>query len=202
MKTKLLPLLEEKHHLSCCIHYRDFVVGKPFRDNMAESVYNSHKVIALFSSNFVESNYCKYELNLAIGRLLSNRDRCLAVIRIDNVDSNMLPKELKDKSFIDYSNATERRIWKRKLLEFLRLPGDEECHDTDVNQNCKINSTNDDNRERLESASSMESDAHQEHPNADMEEISDLSSTNGNRGRITFMRLESTTSNDTVISVV
>ena len=200
MKTKLLPLLEEKHHLSCCIHYRDFVVGKPFRDNMAESVYNSHKVIALFSSNFVKSNYCKYELNLAIGRLLSNRDRCLAVIRIDNVDSNMLPKELKDKSFIDYSNATERRIWKQKLLAFLRQPGDEECHD--VNHNCNINSTNDDNRERLESASSMESDVHQEHPNADMEEISDLSSTNGNRGRITFMRLESTTSNDTVISVV
>ena len=202
MKTKLLPLLEEKHHLSCCIHYRDFAVGKPFRDSMAESVYNSHKVIALFSSNFVKSNYCKYELDLAIGRLLSHRDRCLAVIRIDKVDSNMLPKELKDKSFIDYSNATERRIWKRKLLEFLRLPGDEECHDTDVNQNCKINSTNDDNRERLESASSMESDAHEEHPNADMEEISDLSSINVILPLLPFVRLESTTSNDTVISVV
>ncbi|CAH3029322.1 unnamed protein product [Porites evermanni] len=202
MKTKLLPLLEEKHHLSCCIHYRDFAVGKPFRDSMAESVYNSHKVIALFSSNFVKSNYCKYELDVAIGRLLSHRDRCLAVIRIDKVDSDMLPKELKDKSFIDYSNATERRIWKRKLLEFLRLPSGEECHDSDVNQNCKIDSTNDENRERLESASSMESDAHQEHLNADMEEISDLSSTNGNRGRIGFMRLESTISNDTVISVV
>ena len=114
----------------------------------------------------------------------------------------MLPKELKDKSFIDYSNATERRIWKRKLLEFLRLPGDEECHDTDVNQNCKINSTNDDNRERLESASSMESDAHEEHPNADMEEISDLSSINVILPLLPFVRLESTTSNDTVISVV
>ncbi|CAH3156637.1 unnamed protein product, partial [Porites lobata] len=183
MKTKLLPLLEEKHHLSCCIHYRDFAVGKPFRDSMAESVYNSHKVIALFSSNFVKSNYCKYELDLAIGRLLSHRDCCLAVIRIDKVDSNMLPKELKDKSFIDYSNATERRIWKRKLLEFLRLPGDEECHDTDVNQNCKINSTNDDNRERLE-------------------KISDLSSINVILPLLPFVRLESTTSNDTVISVV
>ena len=202
MTTKLLPLLEEKHHFSCCIHYRDFAVGKPFRDSMAESVYNSHKVIALFSSNFVKSNYCKYELDLAIGRLLSHRDRCLAVIRIDKVDSNMLPKELKDKSFIDYSNATERRIWKQKLLAFLRQPGDEECHDTDVNQNCKINSTNDDNRERLESASSMESDAHEEHPNDDMEEISDLSSTNGNRERIGFVRLESTISNDTVISML
>lgn len=201
METKLLPLLE-KHHLSYCIHYKHFAVGKPFRDNMAESVYISHKVIALFSRNFVKSSYCKYELDLAIGRLLSLRDRCLAVIRIDKVDSNMLPKELKDKSFIDYSNATERRIWKRKLLEFLRQPGDEECHDADVNQNCNNNSTNDDNRERLESASSMESDAHLEHPNADMEEISDLSSTNGNRERIGFMRLESTISNDTVISVV
>ena len=201
METKLLPLLE-KHHLTCCIHHRDFTAGKPFRDCMAESVYNSYKVIALFSSNFVKSNYCKYELDLAIGRLVSLRDSCLVVIKIDEVDCSILPEELKHRSFIDYSNAIEKPNWKRKLLEFLRQPGDEQYHDSDVNQNCRSNSTNDDNRVRLESASSMESDAHQEHPKADMEEISDFSSTNSNRERIRFVRLESTISNDTVISEV
>ncbi|XP_078346598.1 uncharacterized protein LOC144631886 [Oculina patagonica] len=54
----LLPLLEKKHHLKCCIHYRDFTPGKPFTESMAESVYNSHKIIAVLSYNFLKSNYC------------------------------------------------------------------------------------------------------------------------------------------------
>ena len=166
MKNKLLPFLEEKHHLTCCIHYRDFVAGKPFRDCMAESVYRSHKVVALFSSNFVKSNYCKYELDLAIGRLVARRDRSLIVIRIDKVDCKQLPSELRENSFIDYSDHWERRIWKRKLLEC--LAEDSRSSNVTVEHNSDNNNTHD---------------------------------LGENRVRVEFKRLESTTSNDTVISI-
>ena len=108
VSRKLLPLLEEKHGLKCCIHYRDFTPGKPFQDSMAESVYNSYKIIAVLSSNFLNSNYCSYELNIAKHRLLNRRDESLVVIRIDNEDCRKLPKELRKRNFIDYSNALER----------------------------------------------------------------------------------------------
>lgn len=142
MKTKLLTLLEEKHHLTCCVHYRNFELGIPFRDNMANSVYKSYKVIALFSSNFLRSNYCKYELDIAIGRLLQKRDRSLIVIRIDEADCAELPPELKQRSFIDYCDILERPLWKRKLLGFLGLPEDSETHEATRDQsNCCENIT-------------------------------------------------------------
>ena len=141
MKGKLLALLEERYHLKCCVHYRDFVLGMPFRDNMAKSVYQSNKVIALFSRNFVKSNYCKYELDIAIDRLVRHRDNSLVVIRIDVVDCEKLPSELKEKSFIDYCAILERPHWRRKLLKFLGLPEDPEPHNTTGEQNCDNNNS-------------------------------------------------------------
>ena len=34
----LIPILERKHSFKCCVQYRDFVVGVPFRENMVNSV--------------------------------------------------------------------------------------------------------------------------------------------------------------------
>ncbi|XP_078346812.1 toll-like receptor 2 [Oculina patagonica] len=122
---KLLPFLEERHYLKCCIHYRDFTPGKPFTESMAESVYNSYKIIAVFSSNFLKSNYCCYELNIAKYRLLNKRDDSLIIVRID-IDSEcrQLPRELRKRSFIDYSNCFERPLWESKLLRFLNVQDD------------------------------------------------------------------------------
>jgi len=173
MKGKLLPLLEEKHHLTCCVHYRDFELAIPFRDNMAQSVYKSFKVIALFSTNFLRSNYCMYELDIAIGRLLEKRDRSLVVIRIDGADYAKLPPELKRRSFIDYCDTLERPLWKRKLLQFLGLPDDAGTHDTNEEQNCDNNNTFG---------------------------FDGVPVPNGNRARVGFNRMESTISNDSEIS--
>ena len=139
---KLLPLLEEQHHLKCCVHYRDFAPGKPFQESMAESVYNSYKVIAVLSSNFLKSTYCSYELNIAKYRLLNRRDDSLVIIRIDNEDSRKLPKELRKRNFIDYSNPLERPLWEHKLLTFLSGPDDCSDRGNTVEVNCEnINSS-------------------------------------------------------------
>lgn len=124
MNDKLLPLLEERHHLKCCLHYRDFVPGKPFTESMAESVYNSYKIIAVLSSNFLKSNYCSYELNIAKYRLLNRKDDSLIMIRIDKEDCRKLPRALRKRTFIDYSNSLERPLWENKLLRFLNVSDD------------------------------------------------------------------------------
>ena len=121
VNEKLLPLLEERHHLKCCLHYRDFVPGKPFTESMEESVYNSYKIIAVLSSNFLKSNYCSYELNIAKYRLLNRKDDCLIMIRIDKEDCRKLPRALRKRTFIDYSNSLERPLWENKLLRFLNV---------------------------------------------------------------------------------
>ncbi|XP_068717373.1 uncharacterized protein [Montipora capricornis] len=160
MKRTLLPLLEDKLHLTCCIHYKDFVPGKPIRDNMADSVYTSYKVIAIFSSNFVNSNYCKYELDVAVNRLVQKRDNSLAIIRIDGADCNELPSELRGRCFIDYYFRHERPFWKRRLLRFFDFPEESRRQSTAEDQGSDNN--NDENRhdnrrvdfERLQSVQS------------------------------------------------
>lgn len=148
---KILKLLEGKYHLKCCIHYRDFQVGRNFRDNMADSVYQSFKVIALFSKNFVNSDYCPYELNVAIGRQVENRDRSLVVIRIDGVDFRYLPSELRERSLVDCNDILQRSFWKKNLLEFLKSPLYSESHqdngENGSDTTTRVNSTTGDNSE-------------------------------------------------------
>ncbi|XP_068760702.1 uncharacterized protein [Montipora capricornis] len=144
ISQRLLPLLEERNELKCCIHYRDFEPGKVFYDSMAECVYKSFKIIAVLSNNFFDSNYCSYELNVAKYRLLNARDDSLIMIRIDNVDREKLPRKLQKRSFIDYCNPLERPFWEKKLLKFLDAPNDE-CIDKSAETSHISNSAYDDN---------------------------------------------------------
>ena len=96
---------------------------------MAESVYNSYKIIAVLSSNFLKSNYCSYELNIAKYRLLNRKDDCLIMIRLDKEDCRKLPRVLRKRTFIDYSNSIERPLWEDKLLRFLNVPDESSNQD-------------------------------------------------------------------------
>ena len=177
MVRKLLPLLEDKHHLKCCVHYRDFEPGKPFHDIMAETVYKSYKIIAVLSSNFLKSNYCNYELNLAKYRLVHRADNSLIMIRIDDADSKKLPRTLRKRNFIDYCNVLERPFWEEKLLRFL----DVQNEDGDNRSAIAVQNQDVDNNEAEGSAS----------PSFNSIEL-----------RKNFNRLNSTTSNNTEVSLV
>ena len=147
MSKQLLPFLEEENHIKCCIHYRDFTPGLPFQDSMVESVYNSYKIIAVFSSNFLQSNYCIHELDLAQYRLLNRRDDSLIIIRIDKTDPSKLPPALQKRNFIDYSDTLERPFWKGRLLKFLNSGSKRVSAELD-NNNSALNDSNEQNEHR------------------------------------------------------
>ncbi|RMX52286.1 hypothetical protein pdam_00025004 [Pocillopora damicornis] len=120
----LIPTLEEKHDFKCCVHYRDFVIGVPLRENMVNSVYNSRKTIAVVSKNFFNSNYCGSEMDYALHRLVERRDNSVVVIKLDDVDSRKLPRELRKRSYIDYPQNVEKDHWERKLVSCLTTSND------------------------------------------------------------------------------
>ena len=152
MTKELLPFLEDEHHIKCCIHYRDFTPGSPFLDSMAESVYKSYKIIAVFSSNFLTSNYCSHELDLAQYRLLNRRDDSLIIIRTDKTDASNLPPALQKRNFIDYSDVLERPFWKGRLLKFLNSGSQSVSAETDNNNSAleDSNKQNGDGQARAE----------------------------------------------------
>ena len=148
MSKELLPFLEDEHHIKCCIHYRDFNPGTSFVESMAESVYNSYKIIAVFSSSFLQSGYCRHELDLAQYRLLNKRDDSLIIIRIDKTDPSKLPPALQKRNFIDYSDVLERPFWKGRLLKFLNSGSKSVSTKPDNNHNSALKDSNEQNEHR------------------------------------------------------
>ena len=148
MTKELLPFLEDEHHIKCCIHYRDFNPGATFLENMAESVDNSYKIIAVFSSNFLQSSFCIHELDLAQDRLLNKRDDSLIIIRIDKTGPSKLPPALQKRNFIDYSDELEKSFWKDRLLKFLNSGSKSVSTELDNNQNSALKDSNEQNEHR------------------------------------------------------
>ncbi|XP_022799417.1 hemicentin-1-like [Stylophora pistillata] len=116
VRDNLTPVLESKR-INYCIHSRDFIVGKAIIENMADSVYNSRKVLAIISRNYLDSNFCREELEIAMHRSAEMADSSLLLIRLDNVDTKNLPKTLRRRTFLDYSSNLERVDWEERLLK-------------------------------------------------------------------------------------
>ena len=121
MNNVLLPVLEDEFHLTCCIHHRDFMPGESLHQNMADSVTNSRKIIAVVSRHCLESKFCHFELQLALQRLIEWRDNSVLVIKVDKVNRKKLPLALRARSYIDYTDIVERCSWKARLHKFFAL---------------------------------------------------------------------------------
>lgn len=120
VRDNLTPVLDRKR-INYCIHSRDFIVGKAIIENIADSVYNSRKVLAIISHNYLSSNFCREELEIALYRCTEMADSSLLLIRVDHVDKHRLPKTLRRRTFLDYANALERMDWERRLLKHIEF---------------------------------------------------------------------------------
>ena len=121
VKKELIPLVE-KHKLNYCIHHRDFEIGMPLVDNMAESVYTSRKVLAVMSHNYLSSKFGRGELEMALYRSTEMGASSVIVMRIDGVDRNKLPKALRNRPFLDCNDFAERKNWEERLIKHLKPP--------------------------------------------------------------------------------
>ena len=119
VKDNLQPLFDGSN-IEYIIHSRDFIPGKAFFDNMADSVYSSRKVIFVMSKNYLSSGFCKDEMDMALFRAARNDENgSLIVVKIDDVKPQEIPKSLRHKTFIDYTSKEETTTWKKRILEFV-----------------------------------------------------------------------------------
>ena len=89
---------------------------------MADSVYNSRKVLAVISENYLASKFCRQELDMALYRSVSvAANPSLLLIRVDDVDKKKLPKSLQKQTFLDYTSAMERNKWEERLLKHIDI---------------------------------------------------------------------------------
>ncbi|XP_020637025.3 toll-like receptor 2 type-2 [Pogona vitticeps] len=75
-----------------CLHKRDFTPGKWIVDNIIDSMEKSSKTLFVLSEHFVQSEWCKYELDFSHFRLFDENNDAVILILLEPISSHTLPK--------------------------------------------------------------------------------------------------------------
>ncbi|KAM9662709.1 toll-like receptor 2 type-2 isoform 2-T5 [Morphnus guianensis] len=75
-----------------CLHMRDFVPGKWIVDNIIDSIEKSHKTLFVLSEHFVQSEWCKYELDFSHFRLFDENNDAAILVLLEPIQSKAIPK--------------------------------------------------------------------------------------------------------------
>ncbi|NWJ05225.1 TLR6 protein, partial [Crypturellus undulatus] len=90
--NELIPNLEKGE--SCvrlCQHERDFIPGKSIVENIIDCIEKSYKLIFVLSPNFVQSEWCHYELYFAHHKLFSDNSDSLILILLEPIPPYIIP---------------------------------------------------------------------------------------------------------------
>ncbi|NXO30577.1 TLR21 protein, partial [Cisticola juncidis] len=75
-----------------CLHKRDFVPGKWIVDNIIDCIEKSHKTLFVLSEHFVQSEWCKYELDFSHFRLFDENNDAAILVLLEPIQSKAIPK--------------------------------------------------------------------------------------------------------------
>ncbi|XP_070768431.1 toll-like receptor 21 [Enoplosus armatus] len=88
---QLLPNLEGNgSSFKLCLHHRDFELGRDIVDNIVSAVYSSRKTICVVSSNFLRSEWCSLEIQLASYRLFDEHRDVLLLVFLEPISERQV----------------------------------------------------------------------------------------------------------------
>ncbi|XP_072262432.1 toll-like receptor 1 [Pyxicephalus adspersus] len=94
VRNFLLPNLEKDDGaIRLCLHERDFVPGKAIIDNIICCIEKSFKSIFILSPNFLQSEWCHYELCFAEHSLFGKNSDNLILILLEPIPQYLIPKK-------------------------------------------------------------------------------------------------------------
>lgn len=118
---EFLPNVEKREQINVCLHERDFIVGYGILENIVSCMDRSRCLLLLISENFLLSQWCQFEMNLAQHRLIETRREKLIVVLLEDIPQRKQPKTLKylmrTKTYIKWpidGTAEQKQLfWKR-----------------------------------------------------------------------------------------
>ncbi|NWV15549.1 TLR1 protein, partial [Ptilonorhynchus violaceus] len=92
VKDELIPNLEKGEGcIQLCQHERNFIPGKSIVENIINCIEKSYKSIFVLSPNFVQSEWCHYELYFAHHKLFSENSNSLILILLEPIPPYVIP---------------------------------------------------------------------------------------------------------------
>uniref|UniRef100_T1ITN8 TIR domain-containing protein n=1 Tax=Strigamia maritima TaxID=126957 RepID=T1ITN8_STRMM len=128
MITNLLPKLElEEPKFKICLHERDFVIGKEIISNIVESIDNSRYIVLLLSNNFLASQWCTWEMNMAQFMSVDGCRDALILIMIEPIKrksmSSTLKYLIKTRTYLEWTdNAQGQKLFWERLKFAMQRP--------------------------------------------------------------------------------
>ncbi|XP_019396197.1 PREDICTED: toll-like receptor 4 isoform X2 [Crocodylus porosus] len=124
VKEELVKTLEEGvPPFRLCLHYRDFEPGVPIISNIVqEGFLSSRKVIAVISSHFLESHWCKFEFEIAQSWQFVEGKAGIILIVLEELDKAMqrrllgLSRYLRRNTYLEWKDKEiSKHIFWRQL---------------------------------------------------------------------------------------
>ena len=117
--TENLISLVEKHSISFSFDNRDFELGRPITQNMENNVYASRHVLIVLSNNYLASNFCRKELQMAAQKGVDKGDPSVILVKINKFKKTRLPRVLRKTNLLDFGKHKGKQDWEEKLLHVL-----------------------------------------------------------------------------------
>ncbi|XP_050982053.1 toll-like receptor 4 [Labeo rohita] len=108
--------------IQLCLHMRDFQAGKSITSNIIdEGIMGSRKIIVVVSQHFIDSDWCRFEFELAQSRFMMERNANIIIIILEDVEEKKtkkvlgLHKHLKKNTYLKWSRdpLSNMRFWIR-----------------------------------------------------------------------------------------
>ncbi|XP_063314606.1 toll-like receptor 2 [Pelobates fuscus] len=115
--------------LKLCLHKRDFVPGKWIIDNIIDAMEKSYKTLFILSENFVQSEWCKYELEFSHFRLLDENNDTAILILLEPIEKESMPKRfyklrklMNTKTYMEWpADEEEQKLFWENLRTILQI---------------------------------------------------------------------------------
>nr|XP_060634798.1 toll-like receptor 2 type-2 [Anolis sagrei ordinatus] len=100
-----------------CLHKRDFLPGKWIVDNIIDSIERSSKTLFVLSQHFVQSEWCKYELDFSHFRLFDENNDTVILILLEPIPTETVPRRfcklrklMNTKTYLEWPSDEDQKI--------------------------------------------------------------------------------------------
>ncbi|XP_037540449.1 toll-like receptor 2 [Nematolebias whitei] len=114
--------------LTLCLHKRDFLPGQWIMDNIMNAIERSRRTVFILSQNFVQSDWCRYELDFSHFWLFDTGGDVAILILLEPLSMDDVPRRfcklrkiMSSTTYLEWPQEEERRLefW-RSLRNVLR----------------------------------------------------------------------------------
>ncbi|KAM9299434.1 toll-like receptor 13 [Gastrophryne carolinensis] len=104
-----------KRKYKLCFKPRDFLPGVYHVDNMQEAIRNSCKTLCVVSKKYLESQWCRLEVEMACSRVFYQREDVLVVVFLEEIPDyrlsayHKLRKLIKQNTYINWPEDLQDR---------------------------------------------------------------------------------------------